>query len=88
MSRPQWPGRSRALPSPNFHIDNWQHWHWLFPHFHIFTLPRADGSRSEVAYQFPNFGAVAPSVPLCLCVRKIKPFKLMTGGLEFGMMVA
>ena len=88
LSRPQWPGRSRALPSPNFHIDNWQHWHWLFPHFHIFTLPRADGSRSEVAYQFPNFGAVAPSVPLCLCVRKIKPCKLMTAGLGFGMMVA
>ena len=28
----------------------------------------AYGSRSEAAHQFPNFGAVAPSVPLCLCV--------------------
>ncbi|MBR4613747.1 MAG: hypothetical protein IKO40_13660, partial [Kiritimatiellae bacterium] len=32
---------------------------------------KAVGSRSETAHQFPNFGAVAPSVPLCLCVRHL-----------------
>ena len=32
---------------------------------------RAVGSRSEAAHQFPKSGAVAPSVPLCLCVRHL-----------------
>ena len=65
LSRPQWPGRSRALPSPNFHIDNWQHWHWLFPHFHI-TQGRWLAQRGGVPVsQLRRGSALCASVSLC-----------------------
>ena len=38
---PMWKCCQCPNPTPNSSgdIDNWQHWYWLFPHFHIIFSP-------------------------------------------------